>query len=467
MLSRETRQIVNTTIVSTTEVHRHTRRDMLAALAAGATAALAAACQAGGTRQAEQPAGPDTRRAVTIGWGIRTGARPEDIDALITEWQQQYPNWKIERTELSGGIAPAMEKLTAALVSGVNIDVISGFLSAYQMNEALDALAPIEEYVRRDKYDTKRFNQDHLEFVGKYKGKLTALPFAYGGDGPAMLLNRGMFQAAGLSIPPPDWKSSWSWDDFRTILKRLTREEGGQLVQVGLASYGYIVNTPPLQWDAQWMTDDFKKIVCDSPEMIDCYTKYYDLLLRDRSMAASPGANLGGGDPFVNGKAGVTVRCCAIPPYTEQLTSIDWAFVPFPRGKTASPDIQAVIAGIGSQARNPGEGWKFVQFLLEKSRLAEAEKRQPAIIDDVEPYARRHWASLPDSRWQVFVEGTRIAKRVDPIRYHPMWQSMANDVITPTMTAVNRGEKGVVEALREMRPALQRIVDEYESKKRA
>ena len=408
---------------------RQTRRTLLGSLAA-ATATSLAACKAGTTRPPEAPSGPDITRAVTIGWGIRSGATPEAIDALIAEFQQPYPNWKIEKTELSGGIAPAMEKLTAALVSGVNVDVISGFLSAYQMNEALDALAPIEEHIKRDKYDTKRFNQDHLEFVGKHKGKLAALPFAYGGDGPAMLVNRGLFGAAGLPLSAPDWRTSWSWDDFRSALKRLSREEGGQIVQVGLASYGYIVNTPPLQWNAQWMTDDYKQIVCDSPEMIDCYTKYYDVLLRDRSMAASPGTNLGTGDAFVNGKAAVTVRCCAVPPYTEQLTALDWAFVPFPRGKTASPDIQAVIVGIGSQAKNPGEGWRFVQFLLENSRLALAEKRQPAIIDDVEPYATQHWGSLPDSRWQVFVEGTRLAKRVDPIRYHPMWQPMANDVIT-------------------------------------
>ena len=88
-------------------------------------------------------------------------------------------------------------------------------------------------------------------------------------------------------------------------MRRLTKSAGSELTQVGLAGFGYWVHTPIMQWGARWLTPDYKTVVCDSQQTIDAYTKFDDLLFKDRVAAQSPGANLGAGNAFLTGKAAV------------------------------------------------------------------------------------------------------------------------------------------------------------------
>ena len=66
-----------------------------------------------------------------------------------------------------------------------------------------------------------------------------------------------------------------------------------------------------MQWGARWLTPDYKTVVCDSQQTIDAFTKFDDLLFKDRVTAQSPGANLGSGNAFLTGKAAVNMRLAA------------------------------------------------------------------------------------------------------------------------------------------------------------
>ena len=145
---------------------------------------------------AKQAPGP-----VTIVWGIRTGATPEQVNKLLDDFKSQKPTISVEQFPAPGGIDPSLQKLSTALVAGTALDVISGHLTARMLNEAIDVLQPIDDLVKRDKFSTQQYNPEFLELAGKYEGKLQALPYAYGGDMVAVLYNRRMFQAAGIPEP--------------------------------------------------------------------------------------------------------------------------------------------------------------------------------------------------------------------------------------------------------------------------
>src|SRR5919202_615589 len=180
-------------------------RRRMGALAGGMGAAtvLAAAC-GGPAPEATQQASPTP---VTLTWAVRVSAAatPEVRQKLLDEYKQLRSNVTVEQIDASGGIAPSIEKIAAAMAAGTPVDVINGHLAARQLIESIDALQPIDDLVKRDKYDLTKYNQGGLDAAARYEGKLYGLPYAWGGDVAAVVYNKGLFRAAGIKEPSADW----------------------------------------------------------------------------------------------------------------------------------------------------------------------------------------------------------------------------------------------------------------------
>jgi ABC-type glycerol-3-phosphate transport system substrate-binding protein len=133
----------------------------------GAATVLTAAC--GG------PAPATTQQAstkpVTLTWTVRGGGTPENRQKLLDEYKQLRPNVTVEQVDAGGGIAPSMEKIAAAMAAGIAVDVINGHLAARQLIESIDALQPIDDLVKRDKFDLTKYNAGALESTGRCRGR--------------------------------------------------------------------------------------------------------------------------------------------------------------------------------------------------------------------------------------------------------------------------------------------------------
>lgn len=445
---------------------RWSRRAILrgSASVAGATGvATLAACgvSAGQPSSAKQVQGP-----ITIMWGIRTGALPEQVNKLLDDFKSQKPAISVEQFPAPGGIDPSLQKLSTALVAGTALDVISGHLTARMLNEAIDALQPIDDLVKRDKFSTQQYNPEFLESAGKYEGKLQALPYAYGGDMVAVLYNRGMFQAAGIPEPSADWRASWTFDQWRDAARKLTKSSGDRQTQVGTTGYGYWLNTPLKPWNAAWLAPDMKTLTCDSAATLDAYARFTDMFFKDRSFAQSPGADLGTGDPFYNGKAGIAFSGTAALKYVLQTGGIDWAFAPMPRGKIASYDLAPTVAGVGKLSKSRDAAWEFLKFLNEKAALATTEGRMPATLPDLDGWAKTNFAPWPNSRVQVLVDGARAATPLEPLRLHAKWAPMSSEILEPAWKDVVAEKTTVPDMIRAVKPLLQRMIDEFERSRR-
>ena len=82
-------------------------------------------------------------------------------------------------------------------------------------------------------------------------------------------------------MPPTSAATTWTWTDWADGLQKLTRRQGETVSQIGLGNVGSFVSYPQL-WQTDWIASDLKTVVCDSAEMVECYSRYFDLANRQR-----------------------------------------------------------------------------------------------------------------------------------------------------------------------------------------
>jgi multiple sugar transport system substrate-binding protein len=157
-------------------------------------------------------------------WTTRRGrvptATPESLQAALRDFRATHPHVTVDTFDASGGIDQIMQKLTAGLAGGVPLDVVMGPVTAHMFVETLNILQPLEELARRDRFDLGKYSKEVLDSVGRYNGKVYALPYGYGANLMGVIYDRSLFAAAGAPAPSSDWARPWTWDQFRDALRR-------------------------------------------------------------------------------------------------------------------------------------------------------------------------------------------------------------------------------------------------------
>jgi multiple sugar transport system substrate-binding protein len=437
---------------------RASRRILFCAAPVLAAPALLSAC---GAQTPARQSLAESRTPVTLAWfGKLKGIAQGDVDAFAQQYKAARPQVTLDVTSVSN-TAEGKAKLATFAAAGTPVDVVSTFAGIPDLRQ-LNGGFSLSEYVKRDRFDATQFAQNTMRGV-EVKGKLLALPHAYAGNEIALVANKTLFQRAGVPLPAADWKSSWTWPQFREALKKLTDFAGSPPV-AGTARFGTIYNVP-VMWGARWATDDGKTVLVDKPEMTQAWTEYYDLVLKDRSARFSPNApaELGGENPsFLGGKAATLTICCAVPTTTVLFRdqNIDWAFLPFPKAQNAVADISAAVIAVWSQSKAPDESWRFLRWSVEEGRLANLEQRMPSQSKAIQPYVQKFYAQGPDVRADVLLHAPEYALPADAL-----WQSpasgQADSAITAAFTDVQKGNKTVPAALAELKSPLQALLDQY------
>jgi ABC-type glycerol-3-phosphate transport system substrate-binding protein len=322
----------------------------------------------------------------------------------------------------------------------------------------------LDDLLARDHFDTSRFVQAVYKGV-QVNGKTLALPHAYAGNELVLVANRGVFQKAGIALPSA-WEQTWSWATFREALKHVTNLSGPAPV-VGTSRLGTVLDIPAW-WNAQWMAPDGRTITCDSPAMIEAYTNYYDMVLKDRVASFSPGApNFGKGEPFYSGKSATFTICCAVPTTTVAIKDVDWAFVPFPKAQRAAPDMGGTVIAIWSQTKHANEAWSLVKYSVDQGRLAGLEERMPSQQSAIPAYVKQYYGSVPQAQPDVFTATPGYIPdglgNQDPLFLSPASTDAQNLIQKALDTNVLTGKQTVQDALTALKPQLQALADKYQA----
>ena len=438
---------------------------MNGAAVATATAGVAAlgACAPGGEKAAAPTIG---QREVNLVWQVEM--QPEElakVPGYLTEWNQRYPKVKVEAQHFGGGDGDKIEKMLTMAAGGTPVDVV-GKLTFIQPLAAPGGVQAIDPLIKRDKYDISKYNKNWLNDFGTYNEKLYSLPYGMGGSAMVFVYNRAHFQEVGLKEPSADWKTPWTWEDYRQAALKLTKRDGDAITRAGAEQIGNTFSSVPVPWAGRWLKDH-KTAACDSPEMIEAYTQYFNLIYRDRVTTLSPGAdNLGAlHDRFYNGRVSIHyILGSRLPHFTDpSITKVDWAMAPFPKGTlpnspASSGDVDTNQLALGN-AKTVEESWAFMKFCLEKARYAWLMNRLPTLTEDASAWAKENFKRVPaTARPEVLVSGVAVARPQDPIRSHPKVTELDREVRNPFWNDVRAQKVAVRDGLLEARRKAQGII---------
>lgn len=146
------------------------------------------------------------------------GAAEENTMKKIANFEQQFPNIKVEYVKLvtNANSTDFYQKLDIMSGTGEEIDVIAfSHVDFIIERAARGILAPLNEYL-----DADGINPDEEFFINPlYEGNV------YGIQDLAqpwlVAINKSALDAANLEVPT--W--GWTWDDFRDYAKKLTTSE--------------------------------------------------------------------------------------------------------------------------------------------------------------------------------------------------------------------------------------------------
>jgi multiple sugar transport system substrate-binding protein len=199
------------------------RRDFLRlAGAAGAGTALAAC----GVPAAASKRSSSTGALQLVYQDWRTEWFPALAQEMLAKFNQDHPNIRVFYTPDPDNLE---EKMTADMAAGAAPDVLSGCCEFFPAWANAGYLLDLRPYVEADldKETIDDWSQAQYQAFFTRDNKQFALPKYHGAL--ALYYNKDLFDAAGVIYPTADW----SYDDYLTAMKALTRQENGKTVQWG------------------------------------------------------------------------------------------------------------------------------------------------------------------------------------------------------------------------------------------
>jgi multiple sugar transport system substrate-binding protein len=247
-----------------------TRRAVLGRAAAGAAGLTLAACGTdarGGADSARPVAGPKEITWSSYQLGDHDQKLWEDTFKIagqvtgvktVVVWEPGDGYWDKRQTEFAAGSA--------------NLDVMINSQS-WVLPGGLNGMFPDHnEYLRRDKVDTKQYYQADL-LSWSWKGKQWALPMQSGGE--VVLYNKALFDAKGVKYPAKDW----TYDDLIQSCQRLNDPANNKFaLLVGQNGLQYMAGTFLLNFGGKILNPEKNKALYgDDPKSIQGASMDVDL----------------------------------------------------------------------------------------------------------------------------------------------------------------------------------------------
>jgi len=254
------------------------------------------------------------------------------------------------RTVLSGK-PPDLVKINDDYVRGIS---------------ATGALLDLAPLIERDKVDTSHFPKDLFEFPRQADGKHTAWVIAHS---PRLIYyNVDLFKEAGVDLPPTTWSADgWTWDDFLSKAKALTKEgeRFGALIYLdtGYEQTWAINNGSP----TGIYSADGSSFTLGEPKAAEALQWATDLTCTHRVQPAwgdlqSTNADL---QLFTQGKLAMMFSQFSTLPYiAKNVQGFTFDVAPPPAGPADQRTESSVITyAIPAKAQNPDAAWELLKFL--------------------------------------------------------------------------------------------------------
>jgi multiple sugar transport system substrate-binding protein len=253
----------------------------------GVRVTAGAAVLALGTLAACSGGGSGKSHGAVVMWHGYTDAEAKAITQLGQEWNAAHPDQKVDVT-FGGSNDDALKKTLASFVSGkapgVAYEFGSSITTLAKRNQTQDLTSLVKS---TPSFQWNDFFPAARQGATTPDGKIYGVPALV--DNLALVYNKKLFDAAGLSYPTPNW----TWDDFRNAARKLSapaqHRYGWAYVNDGTEDtvWRYVA----MLWQAggDLLTPDGKKAAFDSPAGLAAMQLLHDMAVTDHSVYLDTG----------------------------------------------------------------------------------------------------------------------------------------------------------------------------------
>ncbi len=375
---------------------------------------------------------------------------------MIADFEARNPDVDIRAEYITGDYH---QKLPLQFISGTAADLVLMDDEQYPAYAVRGYLEDLEPYIERDRAELRidGFFPTAMESFN-YRGLQAGLPW----DGTTMLIyyNKELFRKEGIPFPEPDW----TWQDFREIARRLTRDlDGdGRPDQFGTNLPFDWIPVEPLVWSfgADILNEDRTAFALNSPEGLEAIQFQYDMKYKDHSIAWT-GEIEGYLDEvaLLTGRVGMVLAGAYIMITLESVKdAMEWDMVIPPAGPRGHRFTRVTWDGISINRHTTPEkkeaAWRFIKYLLSEDGqrlIGESGRAIPVHEGDAWKYWPRPHT---EAREEIAIEAIRYG-RLTPItpKYLELRAGMVED-----WRSLMFGTATPIEALARMEPKVNAIL---------
>ncbi|HMS54748.1 MAG TPA: sugar ABC transporter substrate-binding protein [Fimbriimonadaceae bacterium] len=352
----------------------------------------------------------DVRALRVANWG---GAGSDsEFDRLVRdlyeEFEAQNPGVRV-RVENNPEAYAAKMVLSFVAKAEPDIMMLDASSAALFINNGV--LADLEPLIANDPTFRKDDFFPNVMDIARRGSSLFAIPQDF--TPMVMYYNKRIFDRLGVAYP----KAGWTIEQFRETAKRLTRD--GE-------THGFVVKNWMPGW-VMWIWNFGGDVVSpdgssasgyfDGPSAVKAVQFLHDLVHVDKSAPTLSQVASMGVDPFVNGKAAMTIsghwsmiefaNAPKGPDGKKTLTWDDLGVVELPSLSGSSQTVMYESGyAIGKNSKNKDLAWKFIKFMTSyevqkkynSSGIAVCGRRDVALERSNEPLESEFLAIVPQCR---------------------------------------------------------------------
>lgn len=351
---------------------RVTRRSVVPWSTTPAVAALLTAC-AGGGGQGKPAASLENAILTYLDRGANYAPLHQD---RAKAFEQLHRGAKVSGEQMTGTSDEQVAKLVAAAAAGAAPDLAIHLdhNQTVRMAAGGTVLEPLDSYIGRDRQ--LNIQDIHPEVQAQYRYQKKVYGVAHGVALNTLYVNVDLFRAAGVALPPTDWKDArWTMDALADAAQRLTKPKGGGFDQVGIVAEQTGWNGNLGNWilgnGGAFLDDleDPRRCTLDSPQTREALQFVADL--RQRRQVWADGPQLEGQLPevwFATGRAamyyGGSFKINAIRRANPANTT--WDIAPLPRFKQPVVGFGGSGVSLLSGSKQKDAAWELLRFMVDE-----------------------------------------------------------------------------------------------------
>lgn len=316
----------------------------------------------------------------------------DQFDGKIAAAFEKQTGIKVNYVKVTNNTDEYIQKASIAIASNADVDVMYVAQPIFMANFITrDMAVPLDKFAKKDKFDLQPFGKSigNLRTLAKDK-KLYGLPVNT--SFWMLYYNKDLFDQAGVAYP----KDDWTWDDFRTAAKELTKGQGADKI------WGAYLHTWEMYWYGQALQNGIKWYANNSKATkLSSNKNLIKGLEMISNMAEVDKSTPGYGDNlaskrhylgfFETGKVGMTfVGEWMIGSLREHqaknLFNFKWdvSSLPVPKGvKPGTTWGNPAMLMIPRNSKNQANAWKYIKFYgSDAGQRIVAQYRLPARMGD-------------------------------------------------------------------------------------